>query len=213
MLYRKIESIEERIHRRFDLIRGQLQVIKGVRAGNRFGLGFNAILLYPRCLRVGHDVSIEGPAYLHCLSKKGVDIGSYTSIERNCWLHCGGNLAEHDHGFFKIGEYSFIGCNAVIGAGGGIKIGDHVLIGQSVNLHSENHNFLNSELRIDQQGVSYQGIIIEDDVWIGAKVTILDGVRISTGAVIAAGAVVTKSIPEFAIAMGVPAKVTGSRKK
>jgi acetyltransferase-like isoleucine patch superfamily enzyme len=213
VLYNKIDLLEGRILRRLELIRGRWQVIKGVKAGNRFGLGSDIILLFPRCLSVADDVSIAGPAYLHCLSKKGVHIGSHTSIDRNCWLHCGGTISDHDHGFFSIGENSYIGCNAVIGAGGGIQVGNHVLIGQSVNLHAENHIFSDPELRIDQQAVTYQGIIIDDDVWIGSKVTILDGVSIGKGVVIAAGAVVTKSIPEYAIAMGVPARIVGSRKK
>ena len=213
MFYNIIEAIERRFRRRMELIRGRWKAIKGVRVGKRFGLGADVVVMFPRCLIVGDDVSIEGPAYLHCLSNKGVQIGSHSSIDRNCWLHCGGSIYDHDHGFFSIGENSFIGCNAVIGAGGGIQIGNHVLIGQSVNLHAENHNFANPDLRIDQQGVSYQGIKIEDDVWIGSKVTILDGVHIGKGVVIAAGAVVTKSIPDYAIAVGVPAKIVGSRKK
>jgi acetyltransferase-like isoleucine patch superfamily enzyme len=209
----KIEIFEGHFRRRLELIRGRWHIIKGVQAGKRFGLGSNIILLYSSCLSVGDDVSIEGPAYINCLSTKGVHIGSHTSIDRNCWLHCGGKINDHDHGFFEIGANSFIGCNAVIGAGGGIQIGNHVLIGQSVNLHAENHNFADPELRIDQQGITYQGIVIEDDVWVGSKVTILDGVSIGKGAVIAAGAVVTKSIPEYAIVMGVPARIVGSRNR
>jgi acetyltransferase-like isoleucine patch superfamily enzyme len=101
----------------------------------------------------------------------------------------------------------------VMGAGGGICIGNHVLIGQSVNIHAENHRFADPNLRIDQQGVSYQGVIIKDDVWIGSKTTILDGVTIDQGAVIGAGAVVTKPIPPYAIAIGVPARIIGTRGK
>ena len=98
-----------------------------------------------------------------------------------------------------------------MGAGGGIRIGNHVLIGQCVNIHAESHRFSDRHLRIDQQGVSYKSVVIEDDVWIGSKVTILDGVTISQGAVIGAGAVVTKSVPSYAIAVGVPARVVGTR--
>jgi len=212
VFYNKIEPIEWRINRRFDLIRGRWQKIKGVQAGNHFGLGSGVKLLFPHCLKVGDDVSIEGPAYLHCLSTKGVLIGSHTSIERNCWLTCGGKLNDHDHGFFMIGNFSFIGCNAVLGAGGGINIGNHVLIGQSVNIHAENHLYNDPDRLIDEQGVSYQGVIIEDDVWIGSKVTILDGVTIGRGSVVGAGAVVTKSISPYSIAVGVPAKIIGNRR-
>ena len=115
-------------------------------------------------------------------------------------------------GFFEIGDHSYIGCNAVIGAGGGgIRIGNNVLIGQSVNMHSESHNFSDDSKLIREQGISYEGITIEDDVWIGSKATILDGVVIGKGAVIGAGAVVTASVPAYGVAVGVPAKIVRVR--
>jgi acetyltransferase-like isoleucine patch superfamily enzyme len=201
------------VERHLQLWRGNLARWRGVRAGIRFGVGPDARILFPRCLMVGDDVTIEGPGYLHCLSKRGVRIGSHSSIARNVWLHCGGTPADYDHGFFEIGEHSFIGCNAVLGAGGGIRIGSHVLIGQNVNIHAENHRFADSSRLIREQGVNYEGVVVEDDVWIGSKVTILDGVTVGQGAVIGAGSVVTKSIPPYAIAVGVPAKVVGMRGK
>jgi len=76
---------------------------------------------------------------------------------------------------------------------------------------TENHNFRDSTRLIREQGVTYKGIVIEDDVWIGSKATIVDGVTIGQGAVIGAGSVVTKSIPAYAIAVGVPARVIGTR--
>ncbi len=76
-------------------------------------------------------------------------------------------------------------CNAVLGAGGGIRIGSHVQIGQCVNMQAENHDFRDADRRIDEQGVTYEGIVVEDDVWIGSKATILDGVTIGQGAVVA----------------------------
>lgn len=66
----------------------------------------------------------------------------------------------------------------MIGAGGGIQIINHVLIGQCVNLHTENHVFFSSRIMVDQQRMTYQGIIFGDDVWIGSKVTIVDGISI-----------------------------------
>jgi len=200
-----------RIGRHFDLWRGRVARCLGVRAGPRFGLGRGVRVLYPRCMTVGSDVAIEGPAYLHCLSENGVHIGSHTSIGGNLWLHCGGTPSDHAHGWFEIGENSYVGCNAVIGAGGGITIGSHVLIGQCVNLHAENHVFDDVTRRIDQQGVRYESIVIADDVWIGSKATILAGVEVGSGAVIGAGAVVTHSVPPYAVVAGVPARVTGTR--
>lgn len=202
---------EQRVERRLQLLRGQIAGLRGTRAGQRFGLGRGVRVFYPAWLEVGDDVTIEDYGYLHCLSAGGVRIGSYTSIARNLWLCCGGTPDNHDHGYFQIGNRSFIGCNAVMGAGGGIRIGNDVLIGQSVNIHAENHRFGSAARPIREQGVSYQGVVIEDDVWISSKVTIVDGVTIGRGAVIGAGAVVTRSVPAYAIAVGVPARVVGTR--
>ena len=149
-------------------------------------------MLYPSCLEAGDDVSIMDYGYLNCLSACGVRIGSHTSIDRNLWLSCG--VAPDSRGHFAIGDHSFIGAYAVMGAGGGIVIGSHVLIGQCVNIHAESHRFADPARLIREQGVSYQGVVVEDDVWIGSrKTTILDGVTIGRGAVIGAGAVVTKT--------------------
>ncbi len=208
-----LDQKAQNFERKLQLLRGHLARWRGARVGRRFGLGRGVRLLYPTCFTAGDEVTIEEYSYLHCLSRRGVFIGNHTSIDRNLWLHCGGTRKNNPHGFFQIGDESFIGCNAVIGAGGGIRIGSHVCIGQSVNIHAENHCFTASNHLIIEQGVSYQGITIEDDVWIGSKVTILDGVTIGQGAVIGAGAVVTESIPPYAIAVGVPARVIGTRKE
>jgi acetyltransferase-like isoleucine patch superfamily enzyme len=211
MLATWLDRLESRVSRRLELLRGWWMQRRGVTAGIRFGLGAGVRLLYPRCLSAGSEVTIEGPGYLHCLSARGVRIGSHTSIDRNLWLHCGGKPDDYAHGYFEIGEHSYIGCNAVMGAGGGIRIGNYVRIGQCVNIHSENHNFSDPTRLIKDQGVSYEGVLIEDDVWIGSKATILDGVTVGRGAVIGAGAVVTRSIEPFAIVAGVPARVIGFR--
>ncbi len=152
-------------------------------------------------------MTIEGPAYLHCLSERGVCIGHHTSFGPNLWLHCGGTPQDCAHGFFEIGEHSFVGTNAVLGAGGGIQIGNNVLIGQSVNIHAESHVFDDCTRPIREQGVIYRTVVIEDDVWVGSKATILGGVTVGHGAVIGAGAVVTRSVPPLAIVVGVPARV------
>jgi acetyltransferase-like isoleucine patch superfamily enzyme len=198
-------------HRKFELFRGNIVRWRGAQAGTHFGLGLSTRVLYPACLSVGDHVTIGDYSYLDCYSNRGVKIGHHTSFDRNLWLSCGGPEGGVQ-GFFEIGDHSYVGCNAVIGAGGGgIIIGSNVLIGQSVNMHSERHVFLDPSMLIREQGISYQGILIEDDVWIGSKATILDGVVVGRGAVIGAGAVVTKSIPAYGIAVGVPAKVKDRR--
>lgn len=200
-------AFQKRIDRYLELLRGRALCLYGAHAGTRFGAGRLVKVLFPECLTVGDDVSIGEMSYLHCLSSRGVRIGSRTSLERNLWLHCGGTLEQFERGCLSIGEDSFVGCNAVLGAGGGIQIGSHVLIGQSVNIHSENHIFQDGARLICEQGVEYHGVTIGDDVWIGSKATILDNVHIGQGAVIGAGSVVTRDIPPYAVAVGVPAKV------
>lgn len=206
-----LDRQEERLERRLQLLRGKWHHWRGAHTGRRFGVGPGVRILYPSCLTVGDDVTLSDYSYLHCLSERGVRIGHHTSIDRNLWLHCGGTADDGSHGYCEIGSHSFIGCNAVLGAGGGVRIGDHVLIGQSVHVHAENHNFADAQRRINEQGVTYQEVVIEDDVWIGSCAMILAGVTVGRGAIIGGGAVVTTSIPPYAIAVGVPARVVGRR--
>jgi len=206
-----LDRQEQYIERKRELLRGNLICWRGARVGKRFGLGQGVRFCYVTCFTAGDDVKIGDFSYLHCLSERGVSIGTNTSIDRNLWLHCGGKENNLGHGYLEIGGYSFIGCNAVLGAGGGIRIGNHVQIGQCVNMHAENHRFADADHLIKEQGVTYQGILIEDDVWIGSKVTILDGVTIGKGAVVGAGAVVSRSVPPYSIAVGIPARVIGTR--
>jgi acetyltransferase-like isoleucine patch superfamily enzyme len=106
-----------------------------------------------------------------------------------------------------IGRNTYIGPHCVIGAGGGIRIGEDVVIGAYVNLLAENHNFDQTDKLISQQGVNRSGIIIERNAWVGNMAIILDGVTIGEGSVVGAGALVTKDVPPFSVAVGNPARV------
>ena len=205
------DRFNERIGRRKQLLRGKMAVLQGVRAGERFGLGRNVRILYPSYLQVGDDVTIEDYGYLHCLSGAGIRIGTRTSIERNLWLHCGGTPDDHEHGGFELGKHSFIGCNAVIGSSGLVRIGNHVQIGPNVLLSPENHKFDDLSRRIDEQGVKRESISIEDGSWLGSNVTVLAGVTLGSGCVVAAGAVVTKDVAPNAVVGGVPARLLRMR--
>lgn len=107
-----------------------------------------------------------------------------------------------------IGDHTRIGLHCTII--GPVNIGNHVNLAQGIIVTALNHNFADGELRIDQQGVSTQPVSIGDDVWIGTNAVILPGVTIGKHVVIAAGAVVTKDIPDNSLAMGVPATVRKS---
>ena len=104
-----------------------------------------------------------------------------------------------------IGDHTRIGIhNTIIGP---ITIGSHVNLAQGITVTALNHNYSDTTKRIDEQGVSTKPVIIGDDVWIGANAVILPGVTIGSHVVVAAGAVVTKDVPENTIVAGVPAKV------
>jgi acetyltransferase-like isoleucine patch superfamily enzyme len=92
-----------------------------------------------------------------------------------------------------------------------IKIGNGVLVGPETVIHTLNHRFERSDLPIWTQGVQTKSIIVEDDVWIGAHCTIINGVRIGAHSIIGAHSLVNKDIPPYSIAHGVPCKVYKSR--
>lgn len=111
--------------------------------------------------------------------------------------------------YTNYGKNIHIGKNVVVNFAcgfqdqGGIYIGDHVFIGPQVTLTTINHSIKLAERR----NMKMLPIKICNDVWIGAKATILQGVTIGEGAIIAAGSIVTKDVPSFSIVAGVPAKV------
>jgi len=104
-----------------------------------------------------------------------------------------------------IGDHTRIGLhNTIIGP---VTIGSHVNLAQGITVTALNHNFEDTNKRIDEQGVSTTPVTIGDDVWIGANAVILPGVHIGNHCVVAAGAVVTKNVPAHSLVAGVPAKI------
>jgi len=114
-------------------------------------------------------------------------------------------------GNVEIGDNSGLGYQCFLDATGPIKIGSWVRIGPRVSFFTANHRFRARDTLIKHQGYDVGAIEVGDDVWLGANVTILRGVTIGRGAVIGAGSVVTRDVPEYAIAVGNPARVVGQR--
>ena len=103
-----------------------------------------------------------------------------------------------------IGEHTRIGIHCTVI--GPVTIGSHVNLAQGITVTALNHNYEDKTRPIDMQGVSTNPIVIGDDVWIGANATILPGVTIGHHVVVAAGAVVTKDVPDNTLVGGIPAK-------
>jgi acetyltransferase-like isoleucine patch superfamily enzyme len=144
------------------------------------------------------------------------------SLMRNLFLSstlpgCGKNLFVHPLVMFyypknvHLGNNIFINRGAIFMAPVKISIGDNVLIGPYALFNTGSHIYASRSTLIDNQGHDYGEIIIEDDVWIGGHVCILPGVTVSKGAVVAAGAVVNKSVLPYTVVGGVPAKEIGVR--
>ncbi len=112
----------------------------------------------------------------------------------------------------EIGENVYINSHVSLNGQGWLTLGDNILIGPYTSIWTSNHSFANPDIPINQQGDEFRPVSIGNDVWIGAQVVILPGVHIGNGAVIGAGSIVTKDIPEYAIVVGNPARVVKSRK-
>jgi acetyltransferase-like isoleucine patch superfamily enzyme len=181
-----------------------------VRSEGLMFIGTGVKIKHAHLVSAGKNLIIEDGVYLNALSTNGVKIKDNVTIARNCTIVCTGVIAHKGTGI-TIGNNTGINANAFLGGQGGIEIGDNVIIGPGVKIFSENHLFADSKTIIKDQGVSRLGVIIKDNCWIGAAVTIIDGVTIGEGCVIAAGSVVTRSIPANAIVRGVPAKVVKNR--
>ncbi|MDQ7047721.1 MAG: acyltransferase [Sulfurovum sp.] len=117
-------------------------------------------------------------------------------------------------GGITIGEKVYINSGCVLYSGNGLKIGNHVLIGPNCSITPVNHSFMNKDTLIVEQGFmeSKGGVIIEDDVWIGSNVTVLDGAIIRRGAVIGANSLVNSEIEPYSISYGSPCKTKRYRK-
>jgi maltose O-acetyltransferase len=166
-----------------------LRVIKKVL--NRFFLSFFRIFALS-ILEMANQIKSEQ------IKSKISSIGNNVKFRMPLFIYGTENLI--------IGSKVDIGEFTHIRAYGGIQIGNKVLIASHVVITSEGH-----PIELPRYGINENGpIIIEDDVWIGANATILPNVTIGKGSIIAAGAVVTKSVESFTIVGGVPAKKIGT---
>lgn len=156
-------------------------------------------------IRLGHGVYIDEGVYLHACPQ-GIEIGSGTIVMHGAVLHVY-NFRNMSQSGIKIGKDSLIGEYSVIRGQGGVQIGDRVYTSPFTQIIAVNHVFDDPDRPFVEQGITAEGIVIEDDVWLGAGAVITDGVRVGRGAVVAAGAVVTKDVSPHTVVGGVPAKL------
>jgi acetyltransferase-like isoleucine patch superfamily enzyme len=125
------------------------------------------------------------------------------SVHGSSYLAFGSRISSD----FSMGKYGYVGHHALISKG--VILGDYVMIGPNVSFVGDDHRYdqLGTPTIFSGRPNSRSATVIEDDVWIATGVIILSGVNIGRGAILAAGAVVSKDVPPYAIVGGVPAKV------
>ena len=156
---------------------------------------------------------MDGAKVDNCGDPADLNIGEYT--------HIAGELRViAPNGKLRVGKHCFLGAGSRIWAQTSVIIGDFVLIAHDVDIHDTNAHPVNAVTRrrdpinlfeldipIDWTKVESRSVVIEDDVWIGFKSSILKGVTIGRGAVVAAGSMVTKDVPPYTVVAGNPAVV------
>jgi len=165
----------------------------------------NVRLRFASNIRLGARVYLDQNVYIHACPN-GVTIGDDTLVMHGSILHVY-NFRGMQQSGITIGKNSLIGEHNVIRGQGGVTIGDRVYTSPFVQIVAVNHVFDDPNVPFVDQGITAEGIVIEDDVWIGSGAVITDGVRIGKGAVVAGGAVVTKHVEPHTIVGGVPARV------
>ncbi len=165
----------------------------------------NVRIRYADQIRLGKNVYLDESVYLHAMPH-GIAIGDNTYVMHHAELHVF-NFRNLPHAHITIGKNCLISEFNVLRGQGGITIGDNVYTSPFVQIVAVNHVFADRDLPIIQQGITAEGIVIEDNVWIGSGAILLDGVRVGKGAIIAAGAVVSCDVPPHTVVGGVPAKV------
>jgi acetyltransferase-like isoleucine patch superfamily enzyme len=188
------------LNRLIMVCRGYFWLYRKVFLGKNCHFNNKKNIYFGKNITIENNVKIDGYAKNKLFFGNNVKIGAYSLIS------CTSHLSKYGEGI-SIGNNSAFGRFSEFGAAGGIQIGNDVIAGSFISFHSENHNFDDLSLLIREQGVSSKGIKIGNNVWIGAKVTFLDGSIIGNNCVIAAGAVVNGVFPENTLIGGVPAKI------
>jgi acetyltransferase-like isoleucine patch superfamily enzyme len=155
-------------------------------------------------IKLHEGVYLDHGTYLHACPN-GIEIGRHSLIMHGSVLHVY-NFRGLPHSGIRIGANSLIGEYNVIRGQGGVTIGDRVYTSPMVQMLAVNHVFSDANRPFVDQGITAEGITVEDDVWIGSGAILTDGVRVGQGSVIAAGAVVTKDVESHTIVAGVPAR-------
>lgn len=156
-------------------------------------------------LRVRHHNVKGGPVSI----RRGADIriGPHANVHLGRYVRILGDFSGRIEGRLRIGDDVFINRGGYLAVKDSVTIGDHCMFGEYVSIHDENHGLAGTTLPLRERGYVTAPVSIGNNVWVGAKATILAGITIGDNSVIGANAVVTHDIPANCVAVGVPARV------
>jgi len=174
--------------------------------GRNVVFGHGVVLRHPAKVRIGDGVTIDDLVVLDAkgTTNRGITIGDGVFLGRGTILSC-------KDGDITLGDHTNIGFYSEVFSGSSVTVGRHGLFAAYTYLVGGGHEFESTESTVLEQPRSSRGIVLGDNVWLGAGAKILDGVRIGSHVVVGAGAVVTEDLPEGAVAAGVPARVLRRR--
>jgi acetyltransferase-like isoleucine patch superfamily enzyme len=176
--------------------------------GRNVVFGVNVTLRHPHKIAIGDNVVIDDGCCLDAKGKdnRGISIASGVFVGRNTILSC-------KNGDIVIEANANIGFNCEVFSASRVRIGKSILMAAYTYLVGGDHLYDRIDVPVLEQGRTARGIDVGDGVWLGTHVVVTDGSTIGRDAIIGAGAVVVGSIPEFAIAAGIPAKVMRDRRE
>ncbi|MCA1809907.1 MAG: acyltransferase [Lentisphaerae bacterium] len=175
--------------------------------GRNVVFGANVVLRHPHKIRIGDNVIIDDNCLLDAKGRDnaGITIGSGVFLGRNSILSC-------KNGDIVLEDRVNIGFNAEVFSGNRVVIGADTLVAAYCYFIGGDHASADAGAAINRQGTTARGITVGPSCWFGAGVKVLDGLTVGSDCIVGAGAVVTKDIPDYAVAVGLPARVIRDRR-
>lgn len=193
-------------------LRGLVLALRTGRPAVPVFVGKGVVVTNARHLRIAPGVTIGDYCRLDCLGSEGVILKRGSTLRRGVHVEVTSVLRQVGVGL-TLGERAGVSEGCYIGAKGRVEIGSDTIIGPGCRVIAEDHVFERADTTIRAQGVTRRGITIGSDCWLGAGVTVLDGVVVEDGCVVGAESLVTGTIPALSVAYGVPARVVRTRGK
>ncbi len=189
------------------LLRSKLYPVLLGKVGRNVTFGQNVVLRHPKKIRIGDNVVIDDNVVLDAKGEnnRGLFIGDGVFVGRNTILSC-------KNGDIHLEDGANIGFNCEIFSANKVTVGKNVLMAAYCYLVGGTHTFARTDIPILHQSREARGIAVGDNAWLGAHVVVFDGVELGKESIVGAGAVVSKNVPDWQIAAGVPAKVVKDRR-